>query len=123
MSVQTVTQSINALAAGLNQVKEETSQLKQIHSLSANDKFVHVMQVGRPFLNMETVDMVMLQTFVDEVSPSVEALKNMSVAVEEELRSLLLYFGEQPESPDTCKPEDFFALIQSFSSSLQVSKW
>ena len=119
--MQTVTQSINALAAGLSQVKEEISQLKQIHSLSANDKFVHVMQVGRPFLNMKTVDMV-LQAFVDEVAPSVEALKNMSVAVEEELRSLLLYFGEQPDSPDTCKPEDFFALIQSFSSSLQVSK-
>ena len=59
---------------------------------------------------------------MDQVGPSVVAVKKMSVAVEEELRSLLLYFGEQPDSPDTAKPEDFFALIQSFSSSLQVSK-
>jgi len=32
---------------------------------------------------------------------------------------LLEYYGETPDSPDSPKPEDFFALILSFSSSLQ----
>lgn len=55
-----------------------------------------------------------------EVESSVDALKNMSSALENELRSLLLYYGENPDSPDAPKPEDFFGLIASFSSSLQV---
>jgi len=50
----------------------------------------------------------------------VGALKNMSNAVESELSSLLTYYGEDPDSPETPKPEDFFGLIVSFSSSLQV---
>jgi diaphanous 1 len=44
----------------------------------------------------------------------------MSSALENELRSLLFYYGENPDSPDAPKPEDFFGLIASFSSSLQV---
>ena len=44
----------------------------------------------------------------------------MGSALEAELRSLLAYFGENPDSPDTPKPEDFFGLIASFSSSLQA---
>lgn len=55
-----------------------------------------------------------------EVESSVDALKNMSSALENELRSLLSYYGENPDSPDAPKPEDFFGLIASFSSSLQV---
>jgi diaphanous 1 len=47
-------------------------------------------------------------------------LKKMSIAVEGELRSLLIYYGEQPDSPDAPKPEDLFGLISSFASSLQV---
>jgi len=58
--------------------------------------------------------------FVVQVAPSVDALKKMCNSVEGELQSLLAYFGEQPDSPDTPKPEDFFGLIVSFSSSLQV---
>jgi hypothetical protein len=55
-----------------------------------------------------------------EVSPSVDALKNMGTALEGELRSLLAYYGENPDSPDAPKPEDFFGLVASFSSSLQA---
>jgi len=44
----------------------------------------------------------------------------MSSSVENDLRSLLIYYGENPDSPDAPKPEDFFGLIQSFSLSLQV---
>lgn len=45
----------------------------------------------------------------------------MNVSVEGELRSLLIYFGEKPDSSDAPKPEDFFGLISSFATSLQVS--
>jgi diaphanous 1 len=62
------------------------------------------------------------KAFTVRVDPTVDALKKMCCAVEEELRSLLSYFGEQPDSPDGCKPEDFFGLIVSFSSSLQVKE-
>jgi diaphanous 1 len=57
---------------------------------------------------------------VDQVSDSVDALKKMGSSVEGELRSLLAYYGESPESPEAPKPEDFFGLVLSFSSSLQV---
>jgi len=58
---------------------------------------------------------------VNQTSSTVDALKNMGIAIDAELRSLLAYYGENPDSPDAPKPEDFFGLIVSFSSSLQVS--
>jgi diaphanous 1 len=50
----------------------------------------------------------------------VDALKKMGTSLESELRSLLVYYGERPDSPEGNKPEDFFSLILSFSSALQV---
>lgn len=44
----------------------------------------------------------------------------MTGSVEAELKTLLTYFGENAEPPDAPKPEDFFGMILSFSSSLQV---
>jgi diaphanous 1 len=44
----------------------------------------------------------------------------MGTALEGELRSLLAYYGENPDSSDAPKPEDFFGLVASFSSSLQA---
>jgi diaphanous 1 len=58
---------------------------------------------------------------VKQVSPRVDALKNMGSTLEAELRSLLAYYGENPDSPDAPRPEDFFGLIASFSSSFQAS--
>jgi hypothetical protein len=55
-----------------------------------------------------------------QVGGNVDALKKMGISVESELRSLLVYYGERPESSETHKPEDFFGLILSFSSDLQV---
>jgi diaphanous 1 len=55
-----------------------------------------------------------------QVAPAVDALKKMAAALENDLKSLLTYFGENPSSPEAPKPEDFFALVCSFSSSLQV---
>jgi diaphanous 1 len=47
-------------------------------------------------------------------------MSKLGSALETDLMSLLAYYGETPDSPDSPKPEDFFALILSFSSSLQV---
>ena len=61
-----------------------------------------------------------MQPFVAQISPSVQALQSMGNKVNEELRELLTYFGEQADSSDAMKPEDFFGLVMSFASSLQV---
>lgn len=53
------------------------------------------------------------------MSPVVDSLKNMGTSLDSELRSLLAFFGETPDSPEAPKPEDFFGLILSFSSALQ----
>ena len=57
---------------------------------------------------------------IGQISPAVEALKNMGSTVEADLRSLLAFYGEDPDAPEAPKPEDFFNLILTFSSSLQV---
>ena len=45
----------------------------------------------------------------------------MGTKVDDELRTLLRYYGEQPEAgADSMKPEDFFGMVMSFSSALQV---
>ena len=44
----------------------------------------------------------------------------MGAVVDQELKGVLTYYGEKLEGPDTPKPEDFFGMILSFSSSLQV---
>ena len=49
----------------------------------------------------------------------VDSLKNMGTSLDTELRSLLSFYGEDPASPEAPKPEDFFGMILSFSSSLQ----
>jgi len=61
-----------------------------------------------------------LQPFVTQVTPSVEALQHMGSKVNEELRDLLQFFGEKPEGSESMKPEEFFGLVMSFSSALQV---
>jgi len=45
----------------------------------------------------------------------------MASALELELHSLFLYYGESTETAEGMKAEDFFGMILSFSTSLQVS--
>lgn len=45
----------------------------------------------------------------------------MASALESELRLLFLYYGESTETAEGMKAEDFFGMILSFSTSLQVS--
>jgi len=51
----------------------------------------------------------------------VEKLSQTGKALDEELKALLSYYGEVPDGSESLKPEDFFGLIMSFSSALQVS--
>jgi hypothetical protein len=60
------------------------------------------------------------QPFLVKERVTVDAVSKLGAALEADLRNLLVYYGESPDSPDSPKPEDFFALILSFSSSLQV---
>ena len=55
-----------------------------------------------------------------DVDESVGALSKMAAALDTQLSSLLLFFGETPESPEAPKPEDLFGLVITFSTSLQV---
>jgi diaphanous 1 len=50
----------------------------------------------------------------------VDALKHMGASVDEDLHSLLAYYGEASDATDSAKPEDFFALVLNFSSALNV---
>jgi hypothetical protein len=52
---------------------------------------------------------------------TIDAVSKLGSALEADLKNLLEYYGETPDSPDSPKPEDFFALILSFSASLQVT--
>lgn len=62
----------------------------------------------------------MFQPFVKEVTPKIDKLKLMGDSVDQQIKSLLLYYGESPDSPDAPKAEDFFGMIATFYSSLQV---
>ncbi|KAJ2931595.1 hypothetical protein H1R20_g5535, partial [Candolleomyces eurysporus] len=102
VSVQATIQSINSLVSGLQLVRSELESHGSLKESAKNDRFVPVMR-----------------TFVVQTSPAVEALKNMGSTVEADLRSLLAFYGENPDAPDAPKPEDFFNLILMFSSALQ----
>lgn len=101
VSVQTITASVQGLATGLAQLQQEIAELQKMR-LPPQDRFV-----------------VVMKPFSQQVSASVDALTKMSSSLEAELRSMLLFFGENPDAPEAPKPEDFFGLILSFSSSLQ----
>ena len=45
----------------------------------------------------------------------------MASALELELQSVFLYYGEPVETAEGMKAEDFFGMISSFATSLQVS--
>lgn len=62
----------------------------------------------------------LLQAFVTDVGPAVQSIKAMVTTLDEDLKGLLAYFGEDPTAT---KPEDFFATIVSFASSLSVSDY
>jgi hypothetical protein len=55
-----------------------------------------------------------------QVAQAVQALQLMGSKVNEELHELLQFFGEQTDGAESMRPEDFFGMVMSFSSALQV---
>ncbi|KAL5487624.1 hypothetical protein ACEPAI_5732 [Sanghuangporus weigelae] len=102
VSMQTVSAAVGTLVSGLSQVQSEIKVQRQCKAVHPDDRFVQVME-----------------PFVVQVTSSIQALENMNRTVEAELKSLMAYYGELVDSPEGPKPEDFFSLIVSFSSSLR----
>ena len=101
--MQTVSGTVSALTSGLAQVRAEIKAQRLARNTPSEDRFVQVME-----------------PFVIQVTSSIQALENMNRAVEAELNSVMAYFGEDVNRPEGPKPEDFFSLVISFSSSLRV---
>ncbi|KAL5527808.1 hypothetical protein ACEPAG_6609 [Sanghuangporus baumii] len=102
VSMQTVSAAVGTLVSGLSQIQSEIKVQRQSKAVHPDDRFVQVME-----------------PFVVQVTSSIQALENMNRIVEAELKSLMAYYGELVDSPEGPKPEDFFSLIVSFSSSLR----
>ncbi|CAG8578425.1 931_t:CDS:2 [Ambispora leptoticha] len=96
VSVVTVMASVNNLATGVSHIREEIHALKKIKKLQNNDRFVEVMG-----------------EFVEFIEPTVTKIRDLAKKLDNELKQLLVYYGEDPSST---KPEDFFKLIVSFAS-------
>lgn len=60
-----------------------------------------------------------MEEFILEAEPIVNDLKSMTKDIEEKLKLLILYYGEDP---NTIKSEEFFDIISSFSNSFEVRK-
>jgi hypothetical protein len=60
-----------------------------------------------------------MEEFVSEAEPIVNDLKVMTKDIEEKLRELILYYGEDP---NMIKSEEFFDIISTFSNSFEVKK-
>jgi len=60
-----------------------------------------------------------MEPFILKERVTINAVSKLGSVLEADLKNLLEYYGETPDSPDSPKPEDFFAMILSFSSSLQ----
>ena len=101
VSVQIILQTIHGLTQGLERVVEEVSIINSSPK-QTGDLFVHVME-----------------PFIAQARPTVDNLKISGQALDSELKSLMAYYGESTEGSDAMKPEDFFGVIMTFSSTLQ----
>ncbi|CAG8692903.1 10799_t:CDS:2, partial [Funneliformis mosseae] len=102
VSVVTVMSSVTSLVTGVSQIKEEMRVLKRIRLIPVNDRFLEVMD-----------------DFVIQVESTIKRIQETATNLDNELKQMLIYYGEDPKS---IKPEDFFGLIVSFSSSLMKAR-
>ncbi|CAG8664373.1 11193_t:CDS:2, partial [Racocetra fulgida] len=79
--------SVASLSSGADQIKEEIRVLNKIRLTSNNDRFCEIM----------------------------EGIKEFTQQLEEKLKQLLIYYGEDPS---IVKPEEFFGMIVEFGKSL-----
>lgn len=120
VSVSGLMASISTLVSGLNHIQGEVKGAREAKVLPTHDRFVDVMEVSLPARKIPRLTEY-CQPFLINERVTVNAMSKLGAALEADLRNLLIYYGETPDSPDSPKSEDFFALILSFSSSLQVS--
>ncbi|GAA6056774.1 hypothetical protein JCM3770_006127 [Rhodotorula araucariae] len=99
VSSATVHDTVQSLVAGVAQAKAELDVLKSIATLSPQDRFIPVMD-----------------QFIRHATPAMEALRSHAQSVSDELRDLLLFFGEDPKES---KPEALFDLVAQFASLLR----
>jgi hypothetical protein len=120
VSVAGLESSISNLVSGSNHIQDELKVAKEARLLSTQDRFVEVMEVSSLVRRISRLT-EFSKPFLIKERVTIDAVSKLGAALEAELRNLLIFYGETPDSPDSPRPEDFFALILSFSSSLQVS--
>ncbi|GAA5859773.1 hypothetical protein JCM1840_006447 [Sporobolomyces johnsonii] len=98
ISTVTVMQTVQSLVAGVAQAKEEVALLQSLQVSPPGDQFLPVME-----------------QFVRHATPAMQALEKHGQTLDEDLRNLVLYFGEDPAQT---KAEELFDLVAQFSSSL-----
>jgi diaphanous 1 len=120
VSVDTITQTVDSFQLGLQKIKIEIDQLQEIQGVAPNDRFIVVMEVSGVLFLARLALTFLWKPYIAEQTPRVEAIKNMVTLLQKDLKSLLSFYGEKVDSPEAPKYEDFFRMIASFSSSLQV---
>jgi diaphanous 1 len=121
VSVASVAGSVSSVASGLAQVKAEIKVVAAKARLQhAGDRFLTVMGVRVAFGLSFGGSRLMRreQPFAERVTPVVEGLLEMHKRLEANLRSLLVYYGKDTTA---ARPEEFFGVVASFASSLEVS--
>ena len=103
MITQSVSAAVRAVTNDMHQVKQTVRTVQESPPLT-DDRFVAVMS-----------------SFIAQSDLQVKALENMSKAADDEVKKTLQYFGESTGGSETVRPEDFFGLVMSFSTDLQVS--
>lgn len=111
-------QTVRNLVAGVEKAQNELDELKQL-PLSSQDRFIPIIEVrrSRRYLEMQRLTALRMQQFVRHAKPAMKALQELSSTLEQELKDLLIFFGEDPSAT---RPEALFDLIAQFASMLQV---
>ncbi|BGP21424.1 hypothetical protein JCM10295v2_000299 [Rhodotorula toruloides] len=102
ISSATAMQTVQTLVAGANQVEQELDILRESRVLDGEDRFVQVME-----------------QFVRHVKPAMKALQEHAATIDEELKTLLRYFGEDLAQT---KPEELFDLVAQFAAMLSRAR-
>lgn len=123
--------TVNSFVAGMNQIREEIRVLRRIRISPPNDQFEAIMEVsfGDKKRNLAIVTFghckkacrlnmsLRIQKFVEDSEEGIQQILAIGQQLEQDLKQLLIFYGEDPVNT---KPEDFFGMIVSFSSMLQV---
>lgn len=102
VSLNAVLATTTSLSSGLELVRDEVERALRSSSVGAGgmtDRFVPAMEA-----------------FVAQARPAITALQSATSALDGDLRSLLVYLGEDPSAG--AKPEDLFATVVQFANAL-----